>query len=119
MVNPAKDMGDLMDTVSANGIVLGMAALLLLVVMMGYGLFVESRRMLRDDGRLRLRRMLVRNGVRPGSVANEYYAIAHATRRCVACVDKARCDAWLAAHRREGFEAFCPNASFIAHSARA
>ena len=25
--------------------------------------------------------------------------------------------AWLAAHQRKGFEAFCPNASFIAHSA--
>ena len=63
--------------------------------------------------------MLVRNGVRPSAVANEYYAVAHATRRCVACADKARCDAWLAAHRREGYEHFCPNAAFIAHSARA
>ena len=105
-----------MDTVSANSIVLGMAALLLLAFI-GYGLFVESRRMLQYDGRLRLRRMLVRNGVRPSSVANEYYAVARATRRCVACADKSRCDAWLAAHQRKGFEAFCPNASFIAHSA--
>ena len=105
-----------MDTASANSIVLGMAALLLLALI-GYGLFVESRRMLRDDGRLRLRRMLVRNGVRPSSVANDYYGVARATRRCVACADKARCDAWLASHKREGFEHFCPNASFIAHSA--
>ena len=105
-----------MDTASANSIVLGMAALLLLAFI-GYGLFVESRRMLRYDGRLRLRRMLVRNGVRPSSVANEYYAVARATRRCVACADKARCDAWLAARQREGFEHFCPNASFIAQSA--
>jgi hypothetical protein len=113
-----KDMGALMNTVSANSIVLGMAVLLLLLAMIGYGLFVEFRRMLRYDGRLRLRRMLVRNGVAPSAVANEYYAVARATRRCVACADKARCDAWLAAHQREGFEAFCPNASFIAHSAQ-
>jgi len=111
-------MGDFMDTASANSIVLGMAALLLLLAMIGYGLFVESRRMLRDDGRLRLRRMLVRNGVRPSSVANEYYEVARATRRCVACADKARCDAWLASHQHKGYEAFCPNAGFIAHSAR-
>lgn len=108
-----------MDTASANSIVLAMAALLLLLALIGYGLFVESRRMLRDDGRLRLKRMLVRNGVRPSAVANEYYAVARATRRCVACADKARCDAWLAAHRREGYEDFCPNAAFIAHNARA
>lgn len=111
-------MGALMDMVSANSIVLGMAVLLLLLLaMIGYGLFVESGRMLRDDGRLRLRRMLVRNGVRPGAAATGYYAVARATRRCVACADKARCDAWLAAHQRKGFEAFCPNASFIACSA--
>lgn len=106
-----------MDAASANGIVLGMAALLLLGFI-GY-LFVESRRMLRDDGRLRLRRMLVRNGVRPATVASEYYETARATRRCVACADKARCDAWLASHRRGGFDAFCPNAAFISRHARA
>jgi hypothetical protein len=95
-----------------------MTALLLLGVI-GYGLFVESRRMLRDDGRLRLRRMLVRNGVRPATVADEYYEAARATRRCVACADKARCDAWLASRRRDGFDAFCPNAAFISRHARA
>lgn len=106
-----------MDAASANGIVLGMAALLLLGVI-GYGVFVESRRMLRDDGRLRFRRMLVRNGVRPATVASEYYETARATRRCVACAEKARCDAWLASHRRDGFDAFCPNAAFISRHAR-
>jgi hypothetical protein len=75
--------------------------------------------MLRDDGRLRLRRMLARNGVRPAAAANEYLEAARATRRCVACADKARCDAWLASHRREGFDAFCPNAAFISRHARA
>ena len=118
MVNARKDKGDFMDTASVSSIVLGMGALLLLGLI-AYGMFVMSRRMLQDDGRLRLRRMLVRHGVRPGAVASEYYEIARATRRCVACGDKPRCDAWLASHRREGSEAFCPNAAFIARSARA
>lgn len=117
MFNARKDKGDFMDATSVNGIVLGIGALLLMGFI-GYGLFVESRRMLRDDGRLRLRRMLVRHGVRPAAVATEYYEIARATRRCVACADKARCDAWLASHRHEGSEDFCPNAAFISHSAR-
>ena len=107
-----------MDAASVNGIVLGVGAILLLAII-GYGMLVESRRMLRDDGRLRLRRMLARNGVRSAAVATEYYETARATRRCVACADKARCDAWLASHRREGFEAFCPNAAFISRTARA
>ena|SRR5512134_117522 len=118
MFKARKDKGDLMDAPSVNGIVLGMGALLLLSLI-SYGLFVQFQRMLRDDGRLRLRRMLVRHGVRPSAVANEYYEIARATRRCVACADKARCDAWLASHSREGSEAFCPNAAFISRSARA
>lgn len=117
MFNTRKDKGDFMDATSLNGIVLGIGALLLLGFV-GYGVFVEARRMLRDDGRLRLRRMLVRHGVPPAAVANEYYEVARATRRCVACADKARCDAWLAAHRREGSEDFCPNAAFISRSAR-
>ena len=117
MVNARKDKGDFMDTASVNSIVLGMGALLLLGLI-AYGMFVMTRRMLQDDGRLRLRRMLVRHGVRPGAVASEYYEIARATRRCVACADKAQCDTWLAAHRREGFEGFCPNASLIERCAR-
>jgi Family of unknown function (DUF6455) len=105
-----------LEVVMANVIALGIV--LLLLGLFGYAILVESRRLLRDDGRLRLRRMLVRNGVRPAAVATEYHEMARATRRCVACADKARCDAWLAAHRHEGFEAFCPNAAFISRSAR-
>jgi hypothetical protein len=75
--------------------------------------FATAWRMLHDDGRLRLRRLLARQGVRLSLVADQYYDAARATRRCVACADKSRCDAWLALHRREGFDAFCPNAGFI------
>lgn len=100
----------------ANIITLGTA--LLLLALFGYAMYLESRRMLRDGGRLRLRRMLARRGVRLAAEAAGNYDSARATRRCVACVDKAQCDAWLASHRREGSEAFCPNAAFIAHAAR-
>jgi hypothetical protein len=118
MFDAPKEKGDFMDAASVGGIVLGMGALLLLGLV-GYGVLVESRRMLRGDGRLRLTRMLVRHGVAPSAVANEYNEVARATRRCVACADKSRCDAWLASHRREGSGAFCPNAAFISRSARA
>jgi len=100
----------------ANIITLGTA--LLLFGLFGFAMYLESRRMLRDDGRLRLRRMLARRRVHLAADAAGNYASARATRRCVACVDKAQCDAWLASHQREGSEAFCPNASFIYHAAR-
>jgi len=79
-----------------------------------YAVFAQSWRMLHDDGRLRLRRMLARNGIAMGAADASSYEMALATRRCVACADKAQCDTWLAAHRREGFETFCPNANLIA-----
>jgi hypothetical protein len=94
--------------------------LLIAVLLVGvilYAIFAESWRMLHHDGRLRLRRMLARRGVRLAAVAAEDDEAARATRRCVACAGKARCDAWLASRRREGFQAFCPNAGFIARSA--
>jgi hypothetical protein len=83
-----------------------------------YAVFVQSWRMLHDDGRLRLRRMLVRNGVSMGAAGASSYELALAMRRCVACAGKAQCDAWLAAHSRAGFEKFCPNADLIARCAR-
>lgn len=92
----------------------------LLVGAIVYAIFAESWRMLHDDGRLRLRRMLARHGATLNAAATHGFAVyetARATRRCVACADKAQCDAWLSSRKREGFEAFCPNAGFIARSA--
>jgi hypothetical protein len=83
-----------------------------------YAVFAQSWRMLHDDGRLRLRRMLARNGVTMGAAEASSYELALATRRCVACADKARCDTWLAAHGHAGFEKFCPNADLIARCAQ-
>jgi hypothetical protein len=82
-----------------------------------YAVFAQSWRMLHDDGRLRLRRMLARNGVAMAAAGASDFEMAFATRRCVSCADKAQCDAWLAARKRKGFEAFCPNADLIARCA--
>jgi len=96
--------------------VLGLGALVFTVFF--YALFNSAWRMLHDDGRLRLEQMLGKRGIRL-AVAGEHapYDAAVAARRCVGCVDKARCDAWLASGRREGFEVFCPNADFIGRNA--
>ncbi len=83
-----------------------------------YAVFVQSWRMLHDDGRLRLRRVLARNGVALQAAEAGSYELALAMRRCVACAGKAQCDAWLAAHKHTGFEKFCPNADLIARCAR-
>jgi hypothetical protein len=82
-----------------------------------YAIVAQSWRMLHDDGRLRLRCMLARHGTPMAAADASDYEMALATRRCVACAGKAQCDAWLASRKRDGFEAFCPNAAFIAHSA--
>lgn len=82
-----------------------------------YAIFAQSWRILHSDGRLRLRRMLARNGVHMAAAEASDYEMAFATRRCLACADKAQCDAWLAARRREGYEGFCPNADLIARCA--
>lgn len=101
----------------STNLVLALGAALVFGVIF-IAMFATAWRMMHDDGRLRLRRMLARNGVRLAAAAgDEYYEAARATRRCVACADKGRCDAWLASHRREGFDAFCPNAAFIARVA--
>ena len=83
-----------------------------------YAVFARTWRILHDDGRLRLRRILARNGVAMAAAQASDFEMAFATRRCVACADKAQCDSWLAAHRREGFEVFCPNAELIARCAQ-
>jgi hypothetical protein len=38
---------------------------------------------------------------------------ARAVRRCVGCAEAARCRSWLDAGRREGYDAFCPNAGYV------
>ncbi len=107
--------GDFVDADSFNVMVLAAIAALLFGGILK-ALFAASWRMLHDDGRLRLRRMFARRSVSiaaAAAVAGDY-EIARATRCCVACADKAQCDAWLASRTRGGFEAFCPNADLVA-----
>lgn len=67
-----------------------------------------------NDPRLRLVEMLDRQGVKLGDDLSRIHADATATRTCVFCDTKQECDAWLASGRKKGFEAFCPNAAYIA-----
>jgi len=39
-----------------------------------------------------------------------------AVKRCTECKSQARCREWLASGASEGYEAFCPNSGFVAHS---
>lgn len=83
-----------------------------------YSIAITFRRMLHDDGRLRLRRVLARQGMTLAAAPASDCEKALAARACVACGEKARCDAWLASRRRAGFAAFCPNAERIGHWSR-
>lgn len=65
------------------------------------------------EPRLRLVDMLARRGTRLQDDSSDMYRAALATRRCVFCNQKDKCDAWLASGQTEGFEQFCPNAEFI------
>jgi hypothetical protein len=62
-----------------------------------------------------MHRMLDRQGVKVAG-AEDYWTIeqaAKAARRCVSCRDLEACQAWLDRGETEGYEDFCPNASFI------
>lgn len=85
-----------------------------------YAMLASAWHVIHDDGQLRLERMLKRHGgeldLAVGGFGSHQAAVA--VRRCVACPDKPACDAWLASGKREGAEAFCPNASFVQRIAR-
>ena len=80
-----------------------------------YALLTAVWRLLKEEGRLRLHRMLRRHraqadlGTRAGTLA---------TRRCIACPSQAECDAYLRGGDSGAPAAFCPNAEFIALAAR-
>ena len=56
-------------------------------------------------------------GMRVKGTGARQFAIA--ARACMRCTARARCEAWLASPRRDGYEAFCPNAGYIAGMKRA
>jgi hypothetical protein len=83
-----------------------------------YTLASTAWRMLHADGGLRLEQMLGRRGVQLAAAGEQAPSdTAAAARRCAGCAGKAVCDDWLASGRRDGFEAFCPNADFIGRCA--
>lgn len=91
------------------------AALAVVLGVFLYAVLALGWRVLHDDARLRLDQMLRRHGAALGASG---YQAAVATRRCVACANKAECDAWLRSGARGSIDKFCPNAAFIARVAR-
>ena len=72
------------------------------------------RRMMRDDGRLRLHEALDARGLAlPLEGELELHEAACAVRRCVACREHEACDRLLAARDWEGLREICPNTTYI------
>ena len=87
---------------------------LLVLAALGYGTLTMCQRIRQNGGRLRLHSMMQRYGASlPRAVADSSYPATLAVRRCVACSQAVRCDAWLASGKRAGAERFCPNATFV------
>ena len=87
---------------------------LVLVALAGFAV-LRARRLLRDDGRLRLPEVLRGQGLalpQDGSDA-DMRALAIATRRCVACAEHARCDELLAARDWDRLREICPNSAYL------
>lgn len=90
---------------------LGVVVLVLFV----YAAFVIGRRLIRDDGRLRLVERLRGQGLELPVTKNEAVlrAGAFAVRRCVACAGHERCDELLAARDWNALRDICPNTAYI------
>jgi len=94
-------------------VLLGTIAVLLAAAL--YAAFVIGRRVMRDDGRLRLVEAVHGRGLAlPGSEDETcVHDAALAARRCVACAAHERCDELLAARDWNGLRAICPNTGYI------
>ena len=91
------------------------AALAVVVGIFLYAVLALGWRALHEQARLRLGRVLTRHGA---SLALSGHQGAVATRRCVACGNKAECGDWLRSGARGGIDKFCPNAAFITRVSR-
>lgn len=102
-----------------NGYTL-LAVSLIIIGTVVYAMVASAWHVMHDDGELRLQHMLKRNHATLDLATGGFgsYQAAVAVRRCVACPDKAGCDAWLASSRAEGTPPFCPNADFVQRAAR-
>lgn len=54
----------------------------------------------------------VEMGARPRGAGGRQFALA--ARTCMECRARERCEAWLARPGSEGYQAFCPNAGYVA-----
>ena len=81
----------------------------------GAALALAARRSLAPRARLRFARLVERVGVGPASLGQPgvLWEISQATRICARCPSVVRCQAWLDASHRRGFEEFCPNAALV------
>ena len=97
-----------------NDLGLGLLVLLVLLALAGFAV-LRARRLLRDDGRLRLPEVLRGQGRALPYDDSEagMRALAIAARRCVACAEHARCDELLAAHDWHRLREICPNSHYV------
>jgi hypothetical protein len=97
-----------------NDLVAGLTVLLALAGIAAFAV-LRTRRLMRDDGRLRLPEVLRGQGLVPAPVDGDAgaRALGIATRRCVACAHHARCDALLAARDWQRLVEICPNRAYF------
>lgn len=89
-------------------------ALAILLAAILYARLALAWRSAHHDGHLRLVPMLARHGAPDQALGTGTREAASAMRRCMICPQKTACDRWLASGARNGIDAFCPNAEFIA-----
>lgn len=90
-----------------------LALLLALIAAAAPGLYALRRRLSAGSGELELWRAMSRLGLSAADAAQEPKNLALAVRRCTLCPTVDACHEWLAAGRREGLGAFCPNAAYL------
>ena len=73
-------------------------------------------RAMSDERPLLLAELLALEGIEMGSRVKGTGArqFALAARKCMDCAERGRCQGWLSGPRSEGYQAFCPNAGYIA-----
>ena len=94
--------------------IMGTAGIVLVVI--GYIVLMTWRRGWSDSRPVLLGELLRSQGegVARLAIAPGGHGFALAVRRCLDCEAKVQCRAWLDSGKREGYEAFCPNAGFVA-----
>ena len=100
-----------------------MDANVILVVILAFVLFIAAvtapalyglwRRVMSENSDLQLWPVMARKGLGPHDAAGKERELVIAARKCLACNNTSRCDAWLASGHKDGLEAFCWNHAFF------